>query len=87
MTEKSPATEPQMTELSVSYSLGRKFDLKRYGGYQYENLDVHLSQTERYDVSGMSDEEIEEFREAVHDTLHDRVGALMEAEEDEMKES
>lgn len=83
-TKKTPEAKAEMVELKLTHSLGRKWSLENYGGPKYENLEVHLSQGETWLVEGMSEEEIEDFREERYISLNERLNALLEAEEDEM---
>lgn len=82
--KSTPTPKAEMVELKITHSLGRKWSLENYGGPRYENLEVHLSQGETWLVEGMSDEEIEDFREERYMNLNERMNALLEAEENEM---
>lgn len=84
VTEKAPAPKsahkkPTPVEITVSYSIGTKVNIGNY-----ENVDVHVAESEKYDVTGMSVAEIEEFWGERYQKLHDRLGDLIIAEKREV---
>lgn len=70
---------PEQTELTVSYSIGTKVNLGNY-----ESADVHLSETERWDVRGMSPLEIDQFATDRYLSLHSKLGERVIEEKNEM---
>ena len=73
-----PVVPPQ-TELSVSYSIGTKVNIGNY-----ESVDTHLSRSEKYDVTGLSPEEIDKLWHTRYQALHDDLGELILAEKNEI---
>lgn len=71
--------EPTQTELSINYSVGVKANIGNY-----ESSDAHVSRSEKWNVEGMSDEEIDVFWHTRYQTLHDSLGELIESEYMEM---
>lgn len=71
---------PKQTELSVNYSVGVKANLG-----DYENANVMLSRSERWDTSGMTPEEIDAFYLDRYEKLREELGKAVEFEYQELK--
>lgn len=73
------ANTPQQTELSVSYSVGAKVQIVKYE----LTADVHLSRSEKWNVEGMTQDEIDSFYQERYQALSVELGekAALEVEE------
>lgn len=71
-----------VTERSVSYSIGMKLNI---GNYQ--SLDFHISESERFDPSGLTDTEIDDEATKVYKELKERVDAKLIESITEAKET
>lgn len=69
------ATEPKQTEVTVSYSAGVKCNL---GHDTYENANFSVTRSEKYDVSDLSSEEVEEFWQERFTALREQLDTLIE---------
>lgn len=69
-----------MTDLTVSYSIGAKVQIVKYE----LSSDVHLSRTEKYNVDGMTPEEIDAFYQQRWEELRKEMGDRVEFEVEEM---
>jgi hypothetical protein len=77
--KKAPATvapktvkktvTPTPVELRISYSIGTKVNIGNF-----ESVDFHLSESESYDVTGMTVSEVEAFWNEREEALHERLG-------------
>ena len=76
-------TEPVLTEVTVSYSVGVKAQLVKYE----LTSDSHLSRTERWSVEGMSVEEVNALWRERFDALKLDLDDQISAEYDEMMQS
>jgi len=75
MSPKKPSYTPPMTEARLSYSYGLKMNLGNY-----ESADVHISRSETFDVSGMSDVDIADFMETRYRLLREEIDGKMDKE-------
>lgn len=66
---------PTPIEIAVSYSAGVKCNL---GEKSYESADYHISETHRFDVSGMDTEAVEEFATETYNALRERIDERIE---------
>jgi len=64
----APKAVPTPTEMSVSFSFGTKINLGNY-----ESADVHVSRSERWNVEGLSEEEICAHYDARYEVLQEAV--------------
>lgn len=62
-----------MTEVVINYSVGVKADALA----QYENVNASVSRTEKYNVAGMSGEEINEFWNERYQALQAELGDII----------
>lgn len=67
-TDEGQSHGPVMLRLRVSYSVGMKVNLGNY-----ESCDLHLSEAHEYDTTGMSDKEIEDFRDETRSSIAQRL--------------
>lgn len=65
--------EAAMTELTVSYSISVKADALG----QYENVSASVSRTEKYDVTGMTGEEIDLFWNRRYEEIQSQLGEII----------
>lgn len=72
---------PKQTELSIQYSVSVKGSLPHN---QYENAQATVSRSERWDVQGMTEEEIDSFWADRYEALHEELGKIIEAEYEEI---
>lgn len=77
-----PTSKPPMVEMNVNYSIGTKVNIGNY-----ESVDVHISETEKYNVEGFSQAEIDDFWGERYAALHERLGDLILREKDEVLDS
>jgi hypothetical protein len=75
--------QPQQTELTVSFSAGAKVQIVKYE----LSGDVHLSRTEKYNVEGLTPDEIDAFYQERYEALSKEIGDKVVAEADEMTQS
>jgi len=68
---------PTLKEVSVSYSYALKANL---GQGTYESADVHISRSERFDVTGMTQEQADWLWNERYEALKGQVDPLVEAE-------
>lgn len=66
---------PEPVELTVSFSFGAKKNLGNY-----ENADFHVSSTERWNVEGMTQKQIDKFYSDQFKVVKDRVMTKANAE-------
>lgn len=71
--------EPTQVELSINYSVGVKANIGNY-----ENSQASVSKSERWNVEGLSQEEISKLYSERYQALHDELGELIEIEYKEM---
>lgn len=69
-----------MTDLTVNYSIGAKVQIVKFE----LTGDVHLSRTEKYNVEGLTPEEIEAFYQERYEALRTQLGEAVEFEVEEM---
>jgi hypothetical protein len=69
--------EPKQTEVSISYSYGIKANM---GQSTYESADIHVSRSERWDVTGMTPEEVALHWGRRFEAIQSEVDPLVEAE-------
>lgn len=72
---KEEIIEPKLTEMTVSYSVGVKANLGNY-----ESADTHLSRTERWDVSGLTEDGASTFYNERYEALRRDLGRKAERE-------
>jgi hypothetical protein len=65
---------PQLTELTVSYS-----GLLRANLGNFEHADTHASRTEKYDVTGMTQEEVDVLYSERYAALKKEIDEICEA--------
>lgn len=70
-------TEPVMTELSVSFSAGCKGSLSEN---RFENGTAQITRSERWNVEGLTQEEIDSFYADRYEALRKEVNRLIEEE-------
>jgi hypothetical protein len=70
---------PKQTEVSITYSVSCRVNLGNY-----EHSDAFISKGERYDVTGLTPEEVEAFYQERYAALHDELGKIIEDEYFEM---
>ena len=68
MPPKKEVPQPKLVEAVVSYSAGVKASIAKF-----ENADLHVSQTERWNVEGLSEELVEAFVADRYEVLKERV--------------
>ncbi len=66
--KKETKQEPTLVEVLVDYSAGVKANLG-----DYESADIHVSESERWDVTGLGDEEVEHLRNERYDLMKERL--------------
>jgi len=76
---KTTKAAPKPTELGISYSIGTKVNIKNY-----ESVDVHISESEKYDVTGMSVADVEELWKKRYEALTQRLGDIVLLEKQEI---
>lgn len=68
--------EPKITTVVVNYNSSLKFSLEPLGKeYKFDSLQVGDSETRTYDVTGMSEENVDAFVEATREVLKHRIDA------------
>lgn len=72
---KAVAPDPTLTEVSISFSFGTKMNLG-----SYESADVHVSRSERWDVSGLGDEAAQALYDERYNALQESVMGHVNAE-------
>ncbi|MEM3008390.1 MAG: hypothetical protein QXU32_02360 [Nitrososphaerales archaeon] len=70
---------PQITELSVNVSLGVKANIGNY-----ESADAHISRSERWDVTGLSLEEVNTFYWERFDEIKQQLTERIESQYQEL---
>lgn len=73
------AKTPTQVEVSITYSVSCRVNIGNY-----EHSDAFLSRGERYDVTGLTAEEIDAFYKERYAVLHDEIGTALEDEYKEM---
>lgn len=76
----SPTTKPKQegpvqTELGITYSVSVKANTAKY-----EDASAFISRTEKYDVSALAPEEIDEFFDVRYKEINDQLSALITVE-------
>lgn len=69
----------QLTELSINYSLGLRANLGNW-----EHADIHVSRAERWDVTGMNPEDVDDLFEARRRALKELLDPIAEGEYNEV---
>lgn len=72
--------KPKQTELSVSYSVGVKAQIVKYE----LTADAHVSRSEKFNVEGMTPEQVAVFYDERYTALKLDLDARISAEYDEM---
>jgi hypothetical protein len=70
--------KPTQVELNISYSLGIKANIAKF-----ENADAHVSRSEKWNVEGLSQKEIDAFYVERYTALKDELTPIIEAEYEE----
>lgn len=73
-------TDPKMIEVSVSVSYGVKANLGNY-----ESGDAHVSRSEKWDVAGLTSEQIDAFWSERYRVLSEEMSERIEREYTELK--
>ncbi len=71
--------EPKLIDVNVSVSLGGKVEILDYGKL---TSDFHVSESERWDVSSMSEEDALKFRAERREQLFSELEAVAQREQD-----
>jgi len=77
--DEAPAS-PRILEVGISVNLNGKVQVKKFD----INAGYHFGINERYDVSGLSQEEAEEFEDARMIELYDKIDPVAQAEFDKL---
>lgn len=68
---------PKLVEVNISRSIGGGVSIVNYGNLK---SDFHISESEKWDVSDLSEEEVDAFREERSKVLTERLEAKAQVE-------